>query len=194
MMAPNTKSSPDGTLIFPDNQGGTNWFSPSYSPHTGLFYVAAREGGSSLFVKGQQEFKEGQNYSARGTVANGPARGGRGPQIIGADDDKYVAVRALDPHTGEMKWEFRLNSGNSLNQCAGLSCSGASGILTTASDVLFAGGREGNFSALDARDGTPLWTVQLGGQINMGPITYAVNGRQYVAVNSGSELFVFGLR
>src|SRR5262249_42526868 len=113
---------------------------------------------------------------------------------IGADEDKYTAVRALDPQTGDLKWEYKLNAGNSLSQCAGLSCAGASGILTTATDVLFAGGREGNFVALDGRNGKELWRVRLGGQINMGPITYAVDGKQYVAVNSASSLFVFGLR
>jgi alcohol dehydrogenase (cytochrome c) len=190
MMAPNTKSSTEGTLIFPDNQGGTNWFSPSYSPRTGLYYVEAREGGSTLFVKGEQEYQEGQNYAARGNNPN--ARRVR-PEI-GMDEDKYTAVRALDPQTGELEWEFKLNAGNTLSQCAGLSCAGASGILTTASDVLFAGGREGNFVALDARNGALLWKAQLGGQINMGPMTYSVDGKQYIAVNSGNSLFVFGLR
>jgi len=191
MMAPDTKSSATGTLIFPDNQGGTNWFSPSYNPRTGLFYLSAREGGSSVFVKGDEEFVEGTNYSARGVSATAPRRAA---PVVGADEEKYTAVRALNPQTGELKWEYKLNAGNSLNQCLGLSCSGASGILTTATDVLFAGGREGNFVALDARNGALLWKVLLGGQINMGPITYAVDGKQYVAVNSGSSLFVFGLR
>jgi alcohol dehydrogenase (cytochrome c) len=190
MMGPNTKSSAEGTLIFPDNQGGTNWFSPSYSPRTGLYYVEAREGGSTLFVKGEQEYEEGQNYAARG---NNPAARRVRPEV-GMDEDKYTGVRALDPQTGELKWEFKLNAGNTLSQCAGLSCAGASGILTTAANLLFAGGREGNFVALDARNGALLWKAQLGGQINMGPITYSVDGKQYVAVNSGNSLFVFGLR
>ena len=61
-------------------------------------------------------------------------------------------------------------------------------------DLLFAGGREGNFVALDARNGKELWRIELGGQINMAPITYAIEGKQYVAVNSGNTMFVFGLR
>jgi len=68
------------------------------------------------------------------------------------------------------------------------------GILTTASNVLFSGGREGYFYALDARTGTLLWKNQLGGQIAMGPMTYSVNGRQYVAVAAGNAMFVFALR
>src|SRR6202521_5438351 len=66
IMAPNAKSSREGTLIFPDNQGGTNWFNPAYSPRTGLFYVAAREGFSTVFTKGDQTYTEGGPYTARG--------------------------------------------------------------------------------------------------------------------------------
>lgn len=191
MMAPNAKATTEGTLIFPDTQGGTNWFSPSFSPRTGLFYVNAREGFSNVFAKGEQEFEEGLQYTGHGTPAG--ARRRVRPEV-GMDDDKFTAVRALDPQTGERKWEFKLNTGNALSQCTGLSCAAAAGILTTATDVLFAGSRDGNFVALDARDGSELWRVPLGGQINMNPITYSVDGKQYVAVNSGSSLFVFGLR
>jgi alcohol dehydrogenase (cytochrome c) len=69
-----------------------------------------------------------------------------------------------------------------------------SGILTTASDLLFTGSREGYFSALDARDGKLLWKVSAGGDIAMGPMTYQVNGKQYVAFAAGSSLFAFALR
>ncbi len=68
-----------------------------------------------------------------------------------------------------------------------------SGILTTASDLLFAGGKEGNFLALDARDGALLWKTNLGGTIASGPITFEVNGRQYVAVCADNALYAFGL-
>jgi alcohol dehydrogenase (cytochrome c) len=68
------------------------------------------------------------------------------------------------------------------------------GVLTTASDVLFSGGKEGYFYALDARTGVLLWKASLGGQVSSGPMSYAVNGRQYVAVNAGSALFSFALR
>ena len=67
------------------------------------------------------------------------------------------------------------------------------GILTTATDLLFTGGREGYFFALDARTGGLLWRMQLGGPTQNGPMTYAVNGRQYVAVSASNSLFVFGL-
>jgi glucose dehydrogenase len=69
-----------------------------------------------------------------------------------------------------------------------------SGILTTASDLLFTGGREGYFQALDARTGKLLWKVNLGSQIVSGPMTYQVDGRQYVSVISGMSLVSFALR
>lgn len=69
-----------------------------------------------------------------------------------------------------------------------------SGILTTASDLLFSGGREGYFYALDARSGALLWKASLGAAVISGPTTYAVGGKQYVAVNAGNCLFTFALR
>ena len=69
-----------------------------------------------------------------------------------------------------------------------------SGILTTASDLLFSGGKEGYFFALDARTGQLLWKASLGGQINSGPMSYSVNGKQYVTVAAGNAVFAFALR
>ncbi|MGB6941601.1 MAG: PQQ-binding-like beta-propeller repeat protein [Bryobacteraceae bacterium] len=67
-------------------------------------------------------------------------------------------------------------------------------MLTTASDVLFSGGREGYFYALDARNGELLWRANLGGAIASGPMSYAINGRQYVAISAGNSLFVYALK
>ena len=67
------------------------------------------------------------------------------------------------------------------------------GIVTTASDLLFTGGREGYLQALDARTGTLLWKQNLGAQMLNNPMTYAVNGKQYVAAMGGLTLFVFAL-
>jgi alcohol dehydrogenase (cytochrome c) len=193
MMAPNAKSSTEGTLIFPDNQGGTNWFNPSFSPRTGLFYVNARENYSTMFVKGEQEYEEGSRYDGRGRRPRGAGR--FQPPAVGTDEEKFTAVRALDPQTGDRKWEYKLNEGNDLATFQGWQTSmGAAGVLTTASDVLFTGGREGHLVALDARNGSLLWKTALGGPLIMNPITYSVAGKQYVAVNAGNSLFVFGLR
>jgi alcohol dehydrogenase (cytochrome c) len=68
-----------------------------------------------------------------------------------------------------------------------------SGLLTTSTNVLFSGNREGHFFALDARYGKLLWTRYLGGQVASSPITWAVDGRQYVSIASGHAVFTFGL-
>ena len=69
-----------------------------------------------------------------------------------------------------------------------------SGILTTATDLLFVGGREGYFQALDARTGALLWKQNLGGEIIAGPISFQVDGKQYITIASGNSLFAFALR
>jgi alcohol dehydrogenase (cytochrome c) len=69
-----------------------------------------------------------------------------------------------------------------------------SGVLVTASDVVFAGGREGYFYALDARTGTVLWKAMVGGQVSAGPTTYMVDGKQYISIPAGNAIFTFGLR
>lgn len=173
--------SAEGTEIYPSQSGGTNWFSPSFSPHTGLFYVNAWEGVHATFNKTDVEFQEGERFTGG---APKPTRPGlRGGQVTNRrEEDGYGAVRALDPVTGEKKWEFKMAD---VTQ---------SGILTTVTDLLFTGGREGFFQALDARTGKMLWRVNAGGEVAMGPMTYAVNGKQYVAFSAGGSLFVYGLR
>ncbi len=170
-----------GTDIYPSQTGGTNWWSPSFSPRTGLFYVSAWENVHGSFQKNDGPFEEGKRYVG-GAVD--PTRVGiRGPQVTKkSEEDGYGAVRAIDPKTGERKWEFRMDDVS------------ASGILTTASDLLFAGGRQGYFHALDARTGKLLWKVAAGGEIAMGPMTYQVNGKQYVAFAAGSSMFTFALK
>jgi alcohol dehydrogenase (cytochrome c) len=97
-------------------------------------------------------------------------------------EDGYGAILALDPRTGERKWEFKMIDVTD------------SGVLSTASDLVFAGGREGYFFALDARTGEQLWRGNVGGQVSAGPMSYSVGGRQYVAIAAGSALFVYALR
>ena len=98
------------------------------------------------------------------------------------EDEGYGAVRAIDPKTGDLKWEFKMTDFTD------------AGVLTTASNVLFSGGREGYFFALDARTGSLLWKAAVGGRVVSGPMSYAVGGRQYVAVAAGNALFSFALR
>jgi len=88
----------------------------------------------------------------------------------------------MDPKTGQKKWEFKMSDVTD------------SGVLTTASDLLFAGGREGYFYALDARTGVELWRSSLGGQVEAGPMTWAIDGKQYITIAAGQALFTFALR
>jgi alcohol dehydrogenase (cytochrome c) len=171
--APGIVPSKEGTLVYPGNQGGTNWYPPSFSPHTGLFYIPTWENSSSTYVKGEQppEFHEGQGFS------------GVFPRVGARGDEVYSAVRAIDPKTGQKKWDFRQSAPTT-----------EAGILTTASDVLFSGSRDGDFYALDARDGKLLWQTNLGPSVAAGPMSYSVNGKQYVSIMVGSSLFTFGLR
>jgi alcohol dehydrogenase (cytochrome c) len=179
MRVPGKTPSTEGTLIFPGNQGGTNWYSPSFSPRTGLFYIPAWVNYSSTYVKTKQEYSEGRQYGSGNPRSAVPF--GRTTQNYRKDDEGYGAVRAIDAKTGEKKWDFKMNDVTD------------AGILTTASDVLFSGGREGYFFALDARTGAQLWKTAVGGPVASGPMTYSVNGRQFVAVSAGNSLFTFAL-
>jgi alcohol dehydrogenase (cytochrome c) len=171
-----------GTLIYPGNQGGTNWYNPSFSPRTGLFYIPTWVNYSSIYVKRPAEFAEGRGFNG-GTVRNTVPQGLRvGPVGYRTEDEGYGAVRAIDPRTGDLKWEYKMTEFTQ------------AGILTTASDLVFTGGNEGYFFALNARTGALLWKSTVGGQVASGPMTYAVGGRQYVAVAAGSSLFAFALR
>lgn len=181
MRVPGKVPTPQGTLIKPGNQGGTNWYSPSFSPRTGLFYIPAWVDYSSIYVKQPVDYAEGRLFA--GAMPQSPVPMVRSGQINQRREDEGVgAVRAMDPNTGRQKWEFKMADVID------------SGILTTASNLLFVGGREGYFFALDARSGSMLWKANTGGQISAGPITYAVAGKQYVAVSAGNGLFVYALR
>jgi alcohol dehydrogenase (cytochrome c) len=178
-----------GMPTYPGNQGGTNWFSPSFSPRTGLFYVSAWVDYASIYRRQEVEYQAGRTFAGAFPTtltpvpgAPAPGIGRRTPINTWTDAVAHGAVIALDPKTGREKWRF-----NQFDVTE-------SGNLTTAGDVLFTGGREGYFYALDARTGAPLWRVTVGGQIVNGPMTYSVGGRQYVAVISGNSLITFGLR
>jgi len=181
MKVPAAASSKQGTLIFPGNQGATNWYNPSYSPRTGLFYIPTWDDYSSFFVKQDQDYTKGQTYGGGGPRNLTPPTTA-GPFNYRKEGEQYGAIRAMDPKTGEKKWEFRMDDVTD------------AGVLTTASDLLFSGGREGYFFALDARNGSLLWKAAVGGHVASGPMTYSVNGRQYVAVSAGNSLFVYALR
>ena len=180
---------PEGMPTWPGNQGGTNWYPPAYSPRTGLFYFAAWEDYSTIYAPEEAEYIPGRMYLGGGFSVNTPTPGapaigiGRDTPInTWTDAVGHGTVMAMDPHTGEPVWKYEQFDVSD------------SGMLTTESDLLFTGGREGHFHALDARTGELLWKTSLGGQIVMAPITFMVDGKQYVSVISGHALVTFGLR
>ena len=180
---------PPGQPTWPGVQGGTNWYSPSFSPRTGLLYFSAWEGYASIYRGEASEYVPGRNFLGgsatpfTGVTGAPGVRVGRATPINSwTDAAGNGAVIAIDPQTGQKKWTFKQYDVTD------------SGILTTATDVLFTGGREGYFYALDARTGVELWKSSLGGQIANGPMTYAVDGKQYVSIISGNSLITFGLR
>ena len=172
-----------GILVNPGTQGGTNWYPPSYSPRTGLFYVPTWENSGNRSAKYPAgEWKERVRYTGSNPPDGG--RGGRAtrtPANFRKDEEGYGSIQALDPKTGERKWEYRMVNFTE------------SGVLSTAGDLVFGGGMEGNFVALDARTGERLWHVNLGGPNASGPMSYAVDGKQYVVGAGQGALFVFAL-
>jgi alcohol dehydrogenase (cytochrome c) len=167
---PNIDPTTQGNLIYPSITGSVNWTSSSYSPLTGLFYVNTREQGAYYF-KGHPTM-EPHNPLDIG--------GGGGQKVVGGDA-AYSAVRALEATTGERKWQFKM-VGDSWT-----------GTLVTAGNLLFCADAEGNFFALDATTGKPLWHVPLGNAVRANPVTYAVDGKQYVEAAAGNSVFVFSL-
>jgi alcohol dehydrogenase (cytochrome c) len=180
---------PPGAPTFPAVQGATSWYSPSFSPRTELFYIPAWENRASVFNPEPQEYTAGRTFLGGFPTTVEPVPGAptppirlRGPINDWTDDAGYGAVLAIDALTGEERWRFEMTDVI------------RSGILTTASDLLFAGARSGYFQALDARTGELLWKVNLGAQIVSGPMAYDVAGTQYVGIIAGHSLSAFALR
>jgi alcohol dehydrogenase (cytochrome c) len=176
---------PAGQPTYPGNQGGTNWYSPSFSPRTGLFYIPAWDNYASIYSPSPVQYKEGAVFTGGGPENLRPVPGApgrtRGPINTWTDAAGHGAILALDPATGQQRWRFNMTDVTD------------SGILTTASDLLFTGGREGFFQALDARTGALLWKTNLGSAINSGPMTYRVGNKQYVVAVAGLSLFTFAV-
>lgn len=168
ILKPNMDPTPEGTYVCPDAAGNTNWSSPSYDSRTGLFYVAVKEA-CALYISEVKPPKPGEPYT------------GGGPQV----DMKRGTpgfVRALDPLTGDKRWDFPLHVG-----------SHAAGVLSTAGGVVFAASQDGYLIALDARTGKELWHYQTGTQILSSPISFSVDGKQMVSISTSSSLVTFAL-
>jgi alcohol dehydrogenase (cytochrome c) len=159
-----------GETTCPDITGGTNFWPPAYDPRTRLFFVNAREV-CATYYSWKPEYTAGDRFTG------GAAQRARGPEM-----PAYGALRAIDPTTGERRWEFKY-----LNLST-------SGLLTTASNLIFSGDSEGNLVALDSRNGKLLWRYQMGATMHgTSPITYMLDGRQHVLVPAGTTLTAWAL-
>ena len=163
---PDAHPTEKGTTIFPGVGGATNWESPSYSPKTGLIYVPALDWGG-IFYKEHSDYRRGELFLG-GSFQFFPNESSQG------------AVRALNPMTGEAKWEYRNPATN------------IGGLLSTAGGVVF-GSQDQNFFALDAATGRELWLVNTGGRTVAAPITFLYRGKQMVTIAAGHDILTFGL-
>ena len=160
--------SEEGVVVSPSAAGATNWMSPAFSPRTELFYVMAYDGEARFFIR-DEEYVEGDRFIGGGQIQFQPI------------EEYTSAVRALDPLTADLRWEYRVQPHT------------WAGLLATAGDLVFGGSVDGYFYALDAATGRELWHVAVGAQVRASPITYAVDGQQYVTIAAGNVIFTFGL-
>ena len=159
----------EGTYICPGINGATNWFSPSYNPDTGLFYVMALESCHLFFAK-PQAFAHGQTYYATGTK-------------LPPDERSRKILLALSVADGKRVWSYpQIGRGDSWG-----------GTLTTAGGLVFFCDDAGSLEAVNAATGNPLWHFNTGQGFHASPMTYAVGDVQYVAIAADSEVFSFSL-
>ena len=166
---PDSEPNEAGTVTCPDWYGGTNFMSPSYDAARRLFFVTARET-CARFVR-----RPPAANAALGDLTMG------GRVSIVSDPKRYGALRALDPVTGERKWEITYDD------------AGWAGVLATAGGVVFSGDHEGTFFAADSQTGRKLFQFQTGAPIFAPPTSYAIDGRQYVVIPSSANLTAFAL-
>lgn len=161
--------SKEGTVVCPDMTGATNWFSPSYNPATRLLYFMALENCQKYFLE-PQKFAEGKSFYATGAKK---IPGERGQKIL----------NAFNPETAQFAWRYpQVGEHNSW-----------AGTMTTAGGLVFFGNDSEGFEAVDAKTGKPLWRFQTGQSFHASPMSYSVNGDQYVAIAAGSDIFSFAL-
>jgi alcohol dehydrogenase (cytochrome c) len=164
---PNPAKEPkfDGTLVSPNQAGGVNWPPPSFSPQTGLFYVNAARAFSVYYLWDDDDKPEGWAGNDRGGWSE-------------------AMLQAIDYQTGKIRWSHKW---------PGPGGGARSGLLSTAGELLFAGDTNNNLVALDAASGEPLWHAGLHTAMTNGPITYELDGVQYLLVGAGDSLYAFAM-
>jgi alcohol dehydrogenase (cytochrome c) len=161
--------SEDGTQICPGIDGATNWFSPSYNPDTGFLYVIALESCSVYFAH-PQTFSQGQTFYATGTK-------------LAPDDHAQKILLAYSVPEGKIVWRYpQVGRGNSWG-----------GTMTTAGGLVFFANDTGALEAVEARTGHSLWEFNTGHNLHASPMSYSVDGVQYVVIAAGGDVISFSL-
>ena len=175
IVVPGSNSSPEGSFfVYPSLVGGTNFQAPSYSAATGWFYLQYRENGQ-VYVSTPESFEAGRQYIGRNRAS--PSAGPKPGEPASS-----AGIKALDPETGKTIWDFKTFQGSLTN-----------GVLATAGNVVFGAIRDGNLVALDAKSGEHLWHFQTGASVAASPISYGVDGRQFIAIAAGNTVYAFAL-
>jgi alcohol dehydrogenase (cytochrome c) len=164
---PDTIPNEEGALVYPDDDGAANWFSPTYSPQTQLIYQNVREKGGIYYLS-EAPYEPGKLFM------------GASRRVVPGEDPKGF-LRALHPMTGDLVWEYEVASPP------------WAGLMSTAGGLVFSGTMEGDFFAVDAESGELLWRFQTGGAIYANPVTYLSEGKQFIAIAAGSALVTFAL-
>ncbi len=151
-----------GDVVFsvPSFLGGKNWMPMAHSPKNGLFFVPSNEWGMDIWNE-PVSYKEGAAYL------------GSGFTIKPIFEDHIGSLKAIDPNTGDIKWEYKNDAPL------------WGGVMATAGGLVFTGTPEGYLKAFDADSGEELWKFQTGSGIVGQPVTWEQDGQQYVAVASG---------
>ena len=161
----------------PDNHGGTDFQPPAFDPDLKLFFVTAHETCAVWEPKKPPE--------PIGLGVRVPS-GGR---VLVERFEQFSALRAIDPTTGQRRWEHRYRPYPST-----VSHDLTGGLLSTASGLLFTGDNDGYFYAFDAAVGKELWKFQLGAPVwGSAPVTYMLDGRQWVVTTAGLTFTAFAL-
>jgi alcohol dehydrogenase (cytochrome c) len=160
----------NGTRTCPGFSGATNWYSPSFNPQTNLFYFLASEN-CEVYLFSAEKFTLGQTYYSTGARRSPGDRGKK-------------TLLAFELGGEKPAWKYpQVGNGQS-----------SGGTMTTAGGLVFFGDDRESFEAVDARTGEPLWHFNTGQEMHASPMSYAVNGNQYVSIAAGSNVFSFALR
>jgi alcohol dehydrogenase (cytochrome c) len=171
MKVPGQEPSPEGTKVCPSQDGATNWFSPSFNPATGLYYVQTFEKCSIYTKRTGDIWQPGKPYLG-------------GSQRTAPDPAPQRILRAIDIRTGAIGWELP-QPGPAYSW---------GGTLSTASGLVIVAEEGGALMAVDAATGTPLWSFQTNQVWRASPMTYMFDGRQFIAIASGSNILAFALQ